>query len=142
MKNFFFPFRYHGGALGGLLLALRLLFGVLFLTHGYAKLSNFETLSTVFHDPFGIGSELSLVLVILAEFFCSIGFIFGFLFRLALLPMIFTMLVAFFYAHGGSVTEGELSLIYLGIFLLTFFFGAGSYSVDNLICRGTCDLSD
>jgi putative oxidoreductase len=118
-----------------LLLTLRLFFGFLFLTHGIDKLANFEVLSYSFPDPLGMGSHLSLVLVILAEVFCALTFIGGFLFRISLLPMLFAMFIAFFYAHGGSIADGELAFIYLGVFLLLLVTGPGRYSADYLIYR-------
>ena len=127
MKKFIFPSTYPEAPISRLLLALRLFFGVLFLLHGYAKLVNYEALSVTFPDPLGVGSSLSLA---------------GFLFRLSLLPMIFTMCVAFFYAHGGSIAEGELAFIYLGVFILMFFTGPGLYSIDNLIRCGTSDSTE
>jgi putative oxidoreductase len=139
MKNILFPQHYHGAAFSRLLLGMRILFGVLFMTHGYIKLMEFEVLSLTFPDLIGIGAELSLVLVIFAEFFCAMGFIAGFLFRLTLLPMIFAMGVAFFMAHGGSIVNGELALIYLIVFLMMLLAGPGRYSVDNLIHFITCD---
>ena len=142
MKKLLFPQCDYGAATSGFLLAMRIFFGVLFMTHGYIKLVEFETLALTFPDPIGIGAELSLVLVIFAEFFCSMAFIAGFLFRLTLLPMIFAMGVAFFLAHGGSIVQGELALIYLGVFLMLLFAGPGDYSVDNLIRYATSDEED
>ena len=142
MKNLLFPQRDYGAATSGFLLGMRIFFGALFMTHGYIKLVEFETLSLTFPDPIGIGAELSLVLVIFAEFFCSMAFIAGFLFRLTLLPMIFAMGVAFFLAHGGSIVHGELALIYLGVFLMLLLAGPGDYSVDNLIRYATSDEED
>lgn len=138
MKNLLFTTNFHGPTMSRLLLAMRLFFGVLFLLHGYEKIVNFETLSTLFPDPFGMGADTSLILVVFAEFFCAMALIAGFLFRLTLLPMIFTMLIAFFYAHGGSIADGELALIYLGVFIMMLFTGPGRYSMDNLIHFGMC----
>lgn len=142
MKKYFFPVAYPGAPMSRLLLALRLFFGILFLLHGYAKLVNYEALTATFPDPLGVGANLSLVLVILAEFFCALTFIAGFLFRLSLLPMIFAMGVAFFYAHGGNIADGELALIYFGVFILMFLAGPGCYSIDNLIRCGTGDCTE
>lgn len=139
MKNIVFPTDYHGSTTSRILLAMRFFFGVLFLMHGYEKLVNFEALTTMFPDPFGIGVDTSLILVIFAEFFCAIALIVGFLFRLILLPMIFTMGVAFFYAHGGSIAAGELALIYFGVFVMMLITGPGRYSMDSLIYQGTCE---
>jgi putative oxidoreductase len=71
----------------------------------------------------------------LAEVFCALTFIGGFLFRISLLPMLFAMFIAFFYAHGGSIADGELAFIYLGVFLLLLVTGPGRYSADYLIYR-------
>ena len=139
MKNLIFPTNFHEPTMSRLLLVMRLFFGVLFLMHGYDKLVNYETLSTLFPDPFGIGVDTSLVLVVFAEFFCAMALIVGFLFRLILLPMIFTMGVAFFYAHGASIADGELALIYLGVFIMMLLTGPGRYSMDNLIYFGACE---
>lgn len=135
MKKFFFPSVFPDASVSRLLLTLRLFFGILFLMHGIDKLANFEVLSYSFPDPLGMGSHLSLVLVILAEVFCALTFIGGFLFRISLLPMIFAMFIAFFYAHGGSIADGELAFIYLGVFLLLLVTGPGRYSADYLIYR-------
>ena len=135
MKKFFFPSVFPDASVSRLLLTLRLFFGFLFLMHGIDKLANFEVLSYSFHDPLGMGSHLSLVLVILAEVFCALTFIGGFLFRISLLPMLFAMFIAFFYAHGGSIADGELAFIYLGVFLLLLVTGPGRYSADYLIYR-------
>ena len=135
MKKFFFPSVFPDASVSRLLLTLRLFFGILFLMHGIDKLANFEVLSYSFPDPLGMGSHLSLVLVILAEVFCALTFIGGFLFRFSLLPMLFAMFIAFFYAHGGSIADGELAFIYLGVFLLLLVTGPGRYSADYLIYR-------
>ena len=135
MKQFFFPSVFPDASVSRLLLTLRLFFGFLFLMHGIDKLANFEVLSYSFPNPLGMGSHLSLVLVILAEVFCALTFIGGFLFRFSLLPMLFAMFIAFFYAHGGSIADGELAFIYLCVFLLLLLKGPGRYSADYLIYR-------
>lgn len=116
------------------LLLQRLLFGGLLLSHGLAKLDNYAALSQTFPDPIGLGSQLSVTLAIFAEVFCSAAFILGFLHRLVLIPMAFTMAVAFFVTHGGSIADGgELAFVYLGEFILLYVVGAGRYSADALI---------
>lgn len=121
-----------------LILALRILFGLLLMSHGVQKWSQFDALSTTFPDPTGLGSQFSLVLAIFAELFCSMLFIVGFLYRAALLPMITTMGVAFFKIHGGSiVTGGELAFIYLTVFIILFITGSGRFSIDNFISQLT-----
>ncbi len=118
------------------LLSMRLLFGSLQMTHGYAKLTGFAAMSASFPDPFGIGSRYSLMLAIFGELFCSVAFVFGFLYRLSMIPMIVTMAVAFFFAHGGSMTGGELAFVYLVVFILMYMAGPGKYSVDHWMTKG------
>ena len=49
------------------LLSMRLLFGSLLMTHGYAKLMGFAAMSASFPDPFGIGSRYSLMLAMFSS---------------------------------------------------------------------------
>lgn len=96
-----------------------MIFGGLLFSHGIAKWSNFDTMSTMFPDPLGIGSSASLSLAIFGEVICSLGFIVGAFYRLALIPMIFTMCIAFFVIHGADpFAVKELALVYLAIFII------------------------
>jgi len=86
----------------GLLIA-RVGFGGYMLTHGWAKaqmLVNGEGAN--FGDPIGLGPELSLALAAFAEFVCSLLVIVGLATRLATIPIIVTMAVAAFVAHGSD----------------------------------------
>ena len=116
-----------------LLLASRLVFGLTFASHGLDKLQHFTETAAHFPAPFGMSGEVAVSLSIFGELICGLAFTFGFLTRLALLPMIFTMIVAFTTVHGGSVSGGELAFLYLVIFVLSWFAGAGKFSVDGLI---------
>ena len=78
------------------LLAMRVFIGMLFMMHGLDKAVNFNILVGNFPDPFGIGSFATLLLVVFAELFCAIFFIFGLLYRIIMIPMIIAMSVAFF----------------------------------------------
>lgn len=117
------------------LLVARVVFALLLVSHGLQKLEGFEQMSAHFPDPLGVGSSLSLALAIFGELVCSLAVVFGVLSRLALLPMIFTMCVAFFVAHGGSIAEGELAFVYLVVFVLLFFAGPGRFSVDGWLAK-------
>ena len=118
------------------LLFARIIFGALFLSHGIAKMQVYSELPDTFPDPIGIGSALSLWLVLFAEILCSLGFILGALFRICLIPMIFTMCIAFFIIHAGdTLATKEPSLMYLTIFALLFITGPGKYSVDGILKR-------
>lgn len=118
------------------LLFARIIFGALFLSHGIAKMQLYSEIPYTFPDPIGIGSTLSLWLALFAEILCSLGFILGALFRICLIPMIFTMCIAFFIIHAGdTLAAKELSLMYLTIFALLFITGPGRYSVDGILKR-------
>ncbi|MDR0955373.1 MAG: DoxX family protein [Rikenellaceae bacterium] len=117
-------------------LLLRVVFGALMLTHGWAKLSDFANLSQSFSDPIGIGAKWSLMLIVFAEFFCSILLILGLLTKLAVLPLIIGMVVAAFFTYPKfTIAQSELALLYLSVYLSIFFLGAGKYSVDSLLAR-------
>ena len=132
--KFLFPMKPDGTAISLLLLALRLLFGGLLLSHGIQKWTNFESMSAAFPDPLGVGHSDSLGLAIFGELFCSIGFILGALYRLAMIPMIFTMIVAFFVVHANDVfAVKELAFIYLVVFILMYIAGPGKFSIDHII---------
>ena len=132
--KFLFPMKPDGTAISLLLLALRLLFGGLLLSHGIQKRTNFESMSAAFPDPLGVGHSVSLGLAIFGELFCSIGFILGALYRLAMIPMIFTMIVAFFVIHANDVfAVKELAFIYLVVFILMYIAGPGKFSIDHII---------
>ncbi|MCH3969949.1 MAG: DoxX family protein [Prevotella sp.] len=132
---YLFPGKRKDAQTSSLLLATRVIFGLLLASHGLQKLINFSTMASQFPDPLDIGGKASLSLAIFGELACSIAFIAGFLTRLAVIPMIFTMSVAFFTVHNGSISAGELAFAYLMVFLLMFFAGPGNYSIDSLIGR-------
>ena len=116
-----------------LLLASRFIFGLTFASHGLDKLQHFSETAAHFPAPFGLSGDIAVGLSIFGELVCGLAFAFGFLTRLTLLPMIFTMIVAFTTVHGGSVSGGELAFLYLVIFVLSWFAGAGKFSVDGVI---------
>ena len=134
IKRFLFPEQPSYTAQSLIILAARIAFGLMLLNHGVDKWFAMESASLSFPDPLGIGSMLSFSLVIFAEVFCSVGFIFGALYRLCLIPMIITMVVATFVIHANDpFAVKEQALVYLVIFTLMFFTGPGRFSVDALI---------
>lgn len=134
IKRFLFPSTPNETATSALLLLARIVFGLLLMSHGVAKWSSYAEMSAVFPDPLGIGSPLSLGLAIFGELACSLAFIVGFLYRLSMIPMIFTMGVAFFVIHGNDpFAVKELAFVYLAIFVLMYIAGPGKFSADYWI---------
>lgn len=119
------------------LLLVRLLAGGMMLTHGLPKIDRLTGEGPVkFADPFGLGPEISLVLVLFAEVACSILVMIGYKTRLATLPLMFTMLVAAFYIHGADpFGEKELPLLFFTLFGSILISGGGNYSVDRVMER-------
>jgi putative oxidoreductase len=67
---------------------------------------------------------------------CSIAFIFGILYRLSMIPMMFTMCMAFFVIHGNDpFNVKEMALVYLIVFVLMYIAGPGKFAVDRWISR-------
>lgn len=87
-----------------------------------------------FGDPIGLGPENSLILAMGAEFLCSILLILGFLTRLAVIPLIITMAVAAFIAHGADpFNVKESSLLFLFAYILLLITGPGNVSLDKVL---------
>lgn len=129
-----FPVKRYTASQSWLLLAARIVFGLLFMAHGAAKWSNFDALAASFPDPLGLGSRATLVAAILAEAICPALVIAGALYRLALLPMIFTMATAAFIVHRGDpFAAKELAVVYLAVFILMLFAGPGRYAFDRIV---------
>lgn len=112
------------------LLILRVSAGGLMMTHGVAKLMNFNSMLTQFPDPIGLGSGLSLSLAVFAEFLCALLVVLGVFTRFAAIPVAITMAVAAFIVHSADPFQRkELALLYFGIFVSLIFLGGGKYSL-------------
>lgn len=115
-------------------LLLRLIFGGMFIYHGYPKLAGYNEMLAMFGDPIGIGSELSLILVIFAEFFCGILIVLGLFTRFAVVFTFVTMLVAYFVAHANDeFMKKMLPFVYIWLCAVIFILGSGRYSLDYLL---------
>ncbi|MGB4845434.1 MAG: DoxX family protein [Ferruginibacter sp.] len=126
--------KYSAGAFNAAMLILRLGSGVLMMNHGYGKLMKFSTLQHKFMNFLGLGSTITLSLVIFAEFFCALFIILGLFTRLAVIPLIIVMAVALFKAHNSEFFgDGEMAALYLAAYLALLFVGPGKISVDSMI---------
>lgn len=117
------------------LLLLRLVFGGTMLIHGFGKLTSFNTVRTM-NQVFG--SPTDAVLVVFAEFFCAAFLVLGLFTRLALIPLIICMGVAFFITHNfqlSGTNSGETALLFLTAFICLLCTGPGKVSIDRLISK-------
>jgi len=119
------------------LLLLRLGVGLSMLTHGIPKLQMLLAGGEIaFPDPLGIGAIWTLILVVFAEVVCSVFLVLGLFTRLASIPLVINMAVAFFVIHGTDpFGKKELALFYLFIYLNLLVFGGGDYSLDRAFRR-------
>ena len=119
------------------LLIFRVVVACLLLTHGFPKLQKLLSGDEIqFLDPYGLGVTTSFVLVIFAEFICSILVILGLATRLATIPIIIAMATAVIVAHANDpFGVKEKPLLFLVCFAFLLIIGAGKYSVDNSLRR-------
>ena len=116
------------------MLLLRVGFAGMMLPHGFDKLVNFQDVEKQMLNFMGIGTTLSLALLIFAEFFCSLFVLLGLFTRLATIPLIIAMSVAVMKAHKGQVFgEGEHAAMYVVGFLVLLLVGPGKISADGMM---------
>ncbi len=133
IKNFLFPGNTYNTLTSVAILFLRIAFAGMLMTHGWAKLSHFEATAQGFAE---MGGAPVAGLVIFAEFFCALGVVVGLLYRLALMPMIINMSVAFILAHGAKLVgenNGEMAFLYLMAFIVLIMTGPGRYAMDHFV---------
>ena len=89
-----------------------------------------------FADPLGIGTDLSFILVTIAEFFCAILVMIGFYTRVSLIPLVFAMAVAAFIAQAGDpFLAKEKALMFFILFVALLMTGPGKYSLDAMMSK-------
>ncbi|HEX3685858.1 MAG TPA: DoxX family protein [Bryobacteraceae bacterium] len=121
------------------LLVLRVWAGLLlFFQHGLGKVTHFSQMSGHFPNPIHIGPLPSLLFAILSDAICSLLVVFGVGTRYAALIVVINLATAFTLVHHMKLSgpgNGELPLLFCGIFLALVIAGAGRYSVDGSFLR-------
>ena len=114
-------------------LFLRIFIGAMMLTHVIGKIQDYNAIVDSFPDPLHIGSVASFNLIIIIEAGCSALLIMGLMTRLATIPLIAGMFTATFLTFPDkSFADGELSFIYMGVYIALLISGGGRYSLDML----------
>ena len=104
------------------------------IQHGIPKLQKYDTIKEHFPDPLGVGSELSLILTLLAAVLCAGFLVLGVATRAAVLPLAFAMAMAFFVIHADDpMQKKELALVYLAAYAALFFLGGGNFSINRFV---------
>jgi putative oxidoreductase len=107
--------------------------GTMLWQHGWPKLMHFSERMDSFADPFGLGSALSLVLIVFAEVVCAALVVLGLWTRAALIPLIIGMAVIAFMVKGDAdFGEKELALVYLFAYVTLLFTGSGRFAIDRI----------
>ncbi|MBB5621370.1 putative oxidoreductase [Pedobacter cryoconitis] len=135
--NRLFNTNYNHRGLDFVLLILRIGIAGLMLSHGIPKLEMLLAGGEIkFMDPIGLGNTATLALAVFAEVICSVLILLGLAVRLAVLPLMVTMLIAIFIAHGNDgLAEKELAIHYLLTYIVLLFAGGGRLSIDSLISQ-------
>ncbi len=125
------------------ILITRITAAALMLSHGLPKLGMlFSGNAAHFPAVLGMSSEISLVLTVFAEVVCSIFILLGLGTRLAVIPLIITMLVAVLYIHSADpFAKQEPGIQYLILYVILFITGSGKYSIDYLVQRKQSSLT-
>lgn len=149
MTRFFTAIDRFFGSIGKLfqsplLLVLRLFFGIGFMLAGVGKLQDISKITEYLvsvHIPYPeIGAWALALTETIGGFLLSIGF----LSRLASIPLIFAMCVAYGTAHADAFRHffedpklivAQAPFNFLLTALLVFAFGPGLFSVDALLSR-------
>ena len=113
------------------LFILRVGTSIIMLPHG---LNKFQKLNDPgdFYDFLGLGSEISLLLIMIAELFCSILLILGLGTRAILIPLMIGMIVVAFIVNGPTIGDKETALLFLVPYVTLFITGPGKHSLDYL----------
>ncbi|MEK7256903.1 MAG: DoxX family protein [Bacteroidota bacterium] len=117
-------------------LLLRLIYGGLFVQYGLRKILAFDQMLTMSQPIIGLDGKTALILVTIAEFGCGLLVAIGFLTRLSVIPIFFTMTVAFFVAHAADPFDVKaLAFVFWLLSIVVFVLGSGRYSVDRLLFK-------
>lgn len=123
-----------------LLLACRLYWGWDFVVKGFNTLAHIQVNVEYFTDWKVPLPHASVIACGTAELFCGSLLLIGLASRIATLPLIFTMIVAYLTAHADEVTSLQTFASAPPFFnlltcVLVFIFGPGIFSIDWLLGR-------
>jgi putative oxidoreductase len=125
---------YPEWAFDTMMLLTRICFGgLLLVNYGFDKMVKFSRLQYTFGDPFHIGAKWSLVLVIFAEVFCALLLVLGLFTRLAAIPLVISLGIAFFLIHNHNIDKGQNAALFLAGILAILLCGPGRASVDHMM---------
>jgi putative oxidoreductase len=115
---------------------------ILFMRHGWEKVSTLTLLNPHFPDPLHIGHNTSWVLAMLSDGILSLLVILGLGTRWIAVYSFVEIFVAWAFVHHFSflgkspaADHGELIALYLSAFLALMVTGSGRYSLDAMLAK-------
>lgn len=106
--------------------------GLLFYNHGLLKMELFSEDPSGFPNPVNLGAQNTYYLVVFAEGFCAVLVLLGLFTRLASLPILVTLFLAVVSIHADNpLSDKELPLLYLAVYIAIFLLGPGKFSLDE-----------
>jgi putative oxidoreductase len=103
----------------------------MFVNHGLPKIFHFSEFEKGFYNFLHLGSNLSLILSIIAEVFASALLVLGLFSRIAIILLLIDLGVAIFLVHSGQpVIRYEAAVLFFSGFLMILLIGPGKFSVD------------
>jgi len=125
------------------ILLMRIGVAALMLSHGIPKLQTLLSDNIQFPEIFGMSGTMGLALTVLAEVVCSVFILLGLGTRLAVIPLIITMMVAVFHIHiADPFAKQELGIIYIVLYIILYILGSGKYSLDFLLNKNLRTKTD
>ncbi|MEZ5105847.1 MAG: DoxX family protein [Draconibacterium sp.] len=117
------------------LLVLRVIIGMLMLKHGIPKIKKLISSEPIhFFKTFGLSERNSLIAAAFVEVFFSSLLILGLGTQLAVIPLLFTMIIAAFHTlKSQPYDKKEVPILFLLIYITILFSGSGKFSLDYVI---------
>lgn len=116
---------------------------ILFLRHGWEKVSQLTLLNPNFPDPLHIGHNTGWVLAMLSDGVCSLLIVIGLGTRWLSFYCFFNIFIAWAFVHHFTffgrtpgADHGELIALYLVSFASLMVAGPGRYSIDAKLADG------
>jgi putative oxidoreductase len=118
------------------LMILRVACGFFLARHGWGKFIHYSENAATFPDPLHVTPQVSALLTIFGELFCSAFLILGLFTRIVLVPLIFNMIIIVTVIHGKDpLGDKEHAFLFLFPFITLFLSGPGSISLDRMLKR-------
>ena len=117
------------------LLVLRAAIGILMLNHGIPKIKKLISPEPIhFFKTFGLNERNSLKAAAFVEVFFSTFLILGLGTRIAVIPLLGTMVIAAFHTlKSHPFDKKELPILFLLIYVTLLLGGSGKFSLDYIL---------